>query len=307
MRAAQGALSARPTVSLIPPGPTDYLYHAPMERNLPERPASSPGGFAIGTGRVARAASRVWLILRTGVSFAQFGFLSLLLALVIFPVIRLLPGTRDEKEIRSQLWVHRFLRILFATSEFLHVIRLRCDGDDRLKQTGVLVVANHPTLIDALCLMSLMPQADCVVKASHYQNPFLGGAAKGAGYIPNLDGPRLVADCVERLRRGRSVIVFPEGTRSPADGLGPFARGAAYVALKAGCDPVPVTIKCEPATLYRGRAWWDVPESRFTLTLMIDEPLVVKDVLEQPMARPRAARALTAALRSHIERRLIVA
>lgn len=261
----------------------------------------------MGTDRGVRATFRAWLILRTGICFAQFGVLSLLLAVVIFPIIRLFPGTRDEKEIRSQWWVHCFLRIMFATAEFLRVIRIRCNDVEALKQPGVLVIANHPTLIDALCLMSLMPQADCVVKASHYQNPFLGGPAKGAGYIPNLDGPRLVADCVERLRRGRSLIVFPEGTRSPADGLGPFARGAAYVALKAGSDPVPVTIKCEPATLYRGRAWWDVPDRRFTLTLTVDDPLVVKDVLEQPMARPRAARLLTAALRSHIERRLTVA
>ena len=152
-----------------------------------------------------------------------------------------------------------------------------------------------------------MPQADCVVKASHYHNPFLARAIKGAGYISDLDGPGLVADCVERLMRGRSVIVFPEGTRSPANDLGPFLRGAAHVALRAGCDPIPVTIKCEPPTLYRGRAWWDVPERQFTLTLTVDEPLVVKDVLEQPMALPRAARVLTTALRDHFERRLIVA
>jgi 1-acyl-sn-glycerol-3-phosphate acyltransferase len=278
-----------------------------MQRNSPTGSASSQAGSAIGTGSLAWAASRTWRILRTGIGFAQAGILSLLLAVVIFPIIRLLPGTREEKQIRSQRWVHRFVRILLGTAEILQVMRLRCNDIERLKQPGLLVVANHPTLIDALCLMSLMPQADCVVKAGHYHNPFLAGAIKGAGYIPNLDGPRLVSDCVERLMGGRSVIFFPEGTRSPADGLGPFARGAAHVALKSGCDPVPVTIKCEPATLYRGRAWWDVPERIFSLTLTVDEPLIVKDVLQQPMAVPRAARALTAALRDHFERRLIVA
>jgi 1-acyl-sn-glycerol-3-phosphate acyltransferase len=278
-----------------------------MQRNSPTGSASSQAGSAIGTGSLAWAASRTWRILRTGIGFAQAGILSLLLAVVIFPIIRLLPGTREEKQIRSQRWVHRFVRILLGTAEILQVMRLRCNDIERLKQPGLLVVANHPTLIDALCLMSLMPQADCVVKAGHYHNPFLAGAIKGAGYIPNLDGPRLVSDCVERLMGGRSVIFFPEGTRSPADGLGPFARGAAHVALKSGCDPVPVTIKCEPATLYRGRAWWDVPERIFSLTLTVDEPLIVKDVLQQPMAVPRAARALTAALRDHFERRLVVA
>ena len=282
------------------------MYHAAMQGNVSEGPASSPDGFAIRVRNLARASARSWRILRTGISFAVAGLLCLLLALVIFPIVRLLSGTREEKEIQSQRWVHLIVRIFFGVVELSRVMKFRCSGAERLKQPGVLVVANHPTLIDALCLFSLMPQAYCVVRASHYQNPFLSGPIKAAGYIPNLDGPRLVAQCTERLQGGRSVIVFPEGTRSPTGGLGPFGRGAAYVALKSGCDPVPVTIKCEPATLSREKAWWDVPERRFTLTLAVDEPLVVKDVLQQPIAVPRAARVVTAALRDHIERRLTI-
>lgn len=246
-------------------------------------------------------------MLWTGLSFAHVGLVCLLLGLVVFPIVRLLPGTREEKEIRSQWWVHRAVRNFFDTLERLRVGRLRGCNVERLNQPGVLVIANHPTLLDAFGLISLMPQADIVVKGSHYHNPFLAAAARGAGYIPNLSGPRLVADCVERLARGRSMIIFPEGTRSSVDSLGTFARGAAHVALKSNCELVPVTIKCEPATLYRGRPWWDVPEHSFTLTLTVDEPLVVKDIVQQPMALPRAARILTAALTDHFERRLNVA
>ena len=133
-------------------------------------------------------------------------------------------------------------------------MRLRGHDIDKLREPGLLVVANHPTLLDAVFLMSFMPQADCVVKASHYDNFWLSGAARGAGYIPNRSGPQLVEECAERLRRGRSVLIFPEGTRSPKNGLGTFARGAAHIALRAGSDLVPVTIECDPATLYRGKA-----------------------------------------------------
>ena len=51
--------------------------------------------------------------------------LSLLLALVVFPVVRLLPGTREEREIRSQRWVHRACRVLLGTLQLLGVMRLR--------------------------------------------------------------------------------------------------------------------------------------------------------------------------------------
>jgi len=278
-----------------------------MQTNSKARDASPRTRSGVGLGRLARAASRGWRILGTIIGFAQAGVSCLLMAFVIFPIIWRLPGSRAEKELRSQRWLRRSIRLLIGTVELLGVMRLRCSDVERLSQPGVLVVANHPTLIDAICLMALMPQADCVVKASHYDSLFLGGVSKGAGFIPNVDGPQLVADCVDRLARGRSVIVFPEGTRSPVDGLGHFARGAAYVALKSGCDPIPVTIKCEPATLHHGIPWWDVPQKRFTMTLTVDEPLIVKDVLEQPTAVPVAARKLNSALRNRIEGHLIVA
>ena len=105
---------------------------------------------------------------------------------------------------------------------------------------------------------------------------WLASAIKGAGYIPGRNGPQLVESCVERLRRGRSQLIFPEGTRSPKDGLGALGRGAAHIALRSGCDLVPVTIECQPATLYRGLAWWDVPERRFIVTLNVDAPLSIE-------------------------------
>jgi 1-acyl-sn-glycerol-3-phosphate acyltransferase len=165
-------------------------------------------------------------------------------------------------------------------------------------------VANHPTLLDALVLMSQMPQADCVVKQRYFDHPFLGGIARSAGYIPSRDGPELVADCVERLVRGRSLMIFPEGTRSPVDELGPFQRGAAHIALRAGRDPLPVAITCDPPTLYRGKPWWDVPERRFDLTLRVGEPLPVKEAVAEHVSRGAAARALTAFMREDLEKRV---
>lgn len=250
--------------------------------------------------------SRYWRIFGTAIGFALTGLLSLILALVVFPVIRLFPGDPEDKEIRAQRWVHHFARFLMGTLERLGVLTLHSEGAERLRQPGALVVANHPTLLDALFLISKMPQADCVVKASRFRNPFLSGTARGAGYVSNADGPKLVEGCVERLLRGRSVIVFPEGTRSPAQGLGEFFRGAAHVALRSSRDPLPATIHCDPPALYRGRAWWDVPERRFALTLQVDEPLALKDLVETSMAIPRATRVVTRALRDYFEKRLIV-
>jgi len=249
---------------------------------------------------------RAWRVFASGFGFVFIGLLSLGLAIFVFPLIRLGPGDDRAKEFRSQYCVYQALRLYLTTVQLLGVCRIRGHGLERLRAPGVLVVANHPTFLDALVLMAHMPQADLVVKEQYFHNRYLGPTSKGAGYIPSTDGPSLVAECAGRLLQGRSILIFPEGTRSPVGGLGPFARGAAHIALRAGRDPLPVTIDCEPATLYHGQKWWEVPDRPFTLTLSVGEPVVIKDIVSEEMSRARAARELTATLRSHFERQQAV-
>lgn len=279
------------------------------------------------TGLLA-GVSRVWRIFRTGLSFVSLAGYCLALALVIIPLLHLWPGTRAAKEIRAQKAIHLCVRAFMRGLQITRVARIEIEGGERLAKPGQLVVANHPSLLDAFLLITLMPQADCVIKGSHIGHPILGGPARGAGYIPNWSGPGMVEECVARLRQGRSLIVFPEGTRSPVGGLGPFARGAAHIALRSGTDPIPVTIECDPATLYRGKAWWDVPPCRFTLRVRVGEPLSIDSLIaaasregtaggtrgssssdslsEGPsLSAGRAARVVTHALRDYFERAIL--
>src|ERR1022692_977693 len=88
-----------------------------------------------------------------------------------------------------------------------------------------LVIGNHPTLLDVVVLISRLPQADCIVKKELWNNMFLRGIVTRAGYLPNDDGPGLVAAALERVKKGRRVVIFPEGTRSLPEGLLPFTHG----------------------------------------------------------------------------------
>ena len=88
------------------------------------------------------------------------------------------------------------------------------EGGERLQRDGLLVLANHPTLIDVVCLISLLPNADCVVKRAVARNPFMRGPVRAAGYISNDDGAGLVDDCVAAVHAGGTLVIFPEGTRS---------------------------------------------------------------------------------------------
>ncbi len=202
---------------------------------------------------MTRQLSWAWRVVGTGASFVVFGLGGLALAGLVFPILRRLPGETRDREFRCQLAVHHCFRFFVRFMAMLGVNEVELRGVDSLRQPGQLVVANHPTLLDVVFLIALMPQADCVVKAEAWSNPFMRGAVRGAGYLPNDLGDRLVDVCAERLRAGRSLVLFPGGTRDPKGEIGSFRRGAAHIALRSGRPLRPVFIGCEPPSLMRGQ------------------------------------------------------
>ena len=131
-------------------------------------------GLAGQIERWGRSLSRGWRTIRTGFGFAALGIASLLLAICAAPLVALVLRSREQRELRVQRLIHHACRGYLRGLELLGLARIRCTGAERLREPGTLVVANHPTLLDALVLMSLMPQADCVVKERYYDHPFLG-------------------------------------------------------------------------------------------------------------------------------------
>ena len=272
-----------------------------MQSSTPSRlRASSP------IRRFGEKLWRTWRVVATAFAFVLLGVQSITLGLVVIPLMGLLPGDAQVQQFRAQSCIRWMARAYLFVIQALGTCTISYEGAEKLREPGILVIANHPTLLDALTLIARMPQADCVVKEHDFRHRFLGLAAQGAGYIPSGHGPTMVEMCVERLRAGRSIIIFPEGTRSPANELGAFTRGAAHIALRADKCPIPVAIRCEPSTLNRGQEWWRVPERRFVLALAVGDSLSIADFANGQANRGRAARSLTASWRSYFERQVIV-
>ena len=241
----------------------------------------------------------LWRTIRTGVGFAVFGVGALALALGVFPLMRWLPGDHER---RAQRLVHLAFRVWIRFVTGLGVFRVRWQGKERLPSHGpAVIVANHPTLIDVVLVIAGLPQADCVVKGAAWRNPFLRWVVAGAGYIRNDGGAALIESCVDRVRQGRCLVLFPEGTRSPARSLAPLRRGAAHVALRAGAPLVPVTITCEPPTLLKGQPWYRVPDRTFEITIAVAEPIWPQTLRDSVASEALAARRVTGEMRKIYE------
>lgn len=135
-------------------------------------------------------------------------------------------------------------------------------GDILRRDRACLVVANHPTLIDYVLLASVMPEADCLVKAELRKNPFFSGVIHTADYLLNSQSDTLLPACEQRLQGGESIIIFPEGTRSRYCESIVLQRGAANIAVRCGCDVRIVHIRCSQNTLGKQSRWYHIPPEK---------------------------------------------
>jgi 1-acyl-sn-glycerol-3-phosphate acyltransferase len=250
--------------------------------------------LALGENAVIVASIKhYWRLAATGGCFVLFSLGGLVLWTTVFPILRVLPSRRRE---RTRWVIHKSFAAFLGLMEITGIMRLDVEGGERLRNLkGALVLANHPTLIDFVALVSLMPSASCVVKQALWKSPFLGGVVRAAGYVSNSDPDRLIHDCADELKAGWPVIIFPEGTRTqPGESLS-FQRGAAYVALRSGLPTVPVLIDCNPMTLTKRDKWYQIPPRRFHLRIRVLDPIDVERWSEPEDAQTIAARKLTRA------------
>lgn len=249
---------------------------------------------------LARRAFRWWRIPATGFAFAALGLGGALMALTWFPVLRALAADEATRRRRTQRAIQLTFRLYLWMLQGLGLIRLEIEGRAALEACrGRLVVSNHPTLLDVVLLMAVLPNAQCVVKHQLWSNRFLGPVVRAAGYVRNdLEAEALLAACRAALAEGSNLIIFPEGTRSVPGQPVRLQRGFANIALLAPADLQLLTVQCQPVTLVKGEPWWRVPERRPRFRVRAGEVLPIAPFLA---SGPRAigARQLTRHLQEY--------
>lgn len=246
-------------------------------------------------------------ILSTGLCFLLFSTGSVVLTWTVLPLATLAVRDPARRQRTLRFLVRRFFGFMTWSISALGCMRLRVEGEQLLSESrGMLVLANHPTLIDVVVLMSKVPQANCVIKSALFRRPGIGSSLRAAGYIENAGADALVRDCAAALCRDEALFIFPEGTRSVPGLPLAFQRGTAHVLLTHPKPFIPVLVTCAPPTLMKGQPWYRVPERRFELTLRVLPPVFPSEWrgVVEGLPRPLAARELTRYLESYFTNRL---
>ena len=125
---------------------------------------------------------------------------------------------------------------------------------DALRDEPSLIIApNHPSLLDAVMVISRLPNVACVLKTELMNNVFLGAGARLARFICNRPLRRMVKQSVQDFASGSHLLLFPEGTRTTTDPVNPLTGSVGLIAHHA---QVPVqTVLIETDSAYLSKGW----------------------------------------------------
>jgi len=128
-------------------------------------------------------------------------------------------------------------------------IEIECSGVESFDPSRPYVfMANHRSVFDVAAIVATLPVPfRFVAKRELTWIPVFGWALRLGGHVivdrrRRDRSVRSLERAAERIRRGTSVIIFPEGTRGESDQLGEFKSGGFHLALRAGVPVVPVSV-----------------------------------------------------------------
>lgn len=152
-------------------------------------------------------------------------------------------------------------RMYWTVAEAVGMMRLDVRALDRLAADpqGLIVVANHPMLLDGVLLASRLPRGSCIMSPRLLNNVFIGAGARFARYISNSHPLSMIKRAVIDVKNDAHLIIFPEGTRTEDRAVNPFKPGVTLIAKKAKRPIQTVFIETSSPYLTKGWAIWRPP------------------------------------------------
>lgn len=190
-----------------------------------------------------------WLL--SVIAFTYFVLGSLLLTVLGWILIKLNPFNKQKGK-----YLYHVILSWFCWSQ-LHIMgNVRKRVVNPLKEQlekPAIIVSNHQSFLDILQSVSLHPKVILLTNEWVWRSPVFGAVVRMADYYPVADGVEASVDKLRGLvEQGYSIVIYPEGTRSPDPVIKRFHKGAFYLAEQLGLDILPVLIHGTAYTMSKG-------------------------------------------------------
>lgn len=215
-------------------------------------------------------------ILGYGYGLFIFGAACLLWAPVAFLLLLLPVSDRRRRIGRNAIrfGFGAYLRHL----QWLQLLDLEIDHPEKIAQGPITILSpNHPGLLDAVILLSLVPDCGCILKASLRHHPLFAASARLAEYIPNTPLRTMIRSAAEELEEGRPLLLFPEGTRTEIHPVSPLKTSPFLISKRAQAPVQTILIDCPSGFLGKHHALREVPEIPVRIKVRLGETFPPSD------------------------------
>ena len=205
--------------------------------------------------------------------FAFFGAGAILINYIVFPYISVFLKKQERRQHYCKL-VHKTWKFFCRLMEMTCAIKVVLKNPEKLNNLhGKIIVANHPSFIDIVLLIGLLPDTVCIAKKEIKKNIFMGNIVKLLYLINDEDNEQLLKDASEILSQGYNIVVFPTGTRTEEGKAIKLHKGAALMALHTKADVIPVHISCDYKFLAKHQKIYDAGIKPVTYTITVNEEI----------------------------------
>lgn len=183
--------------------------------------------------------------------FFIFGIGAVILNFLLFPFIK------NNKELCSDI-IHNTWRFFVNLMMFLKLFRLDVKKLEKIENK--VIVSTHPSFIDIVILIALIPRSTCFVKKELAHNPILKNLVTSIFITNEVELDELKSESKKMLDRGFNVIIFPSGIRHRRDEFPKIRKGASLVALNAEKNIVPIKMFSDRDFLFINQPFYAVSD-----------------------------------------------
>ena len=233
-------------------------------------------------------------------SFTFFGLCSVFGSVMILPPMRLVLHPRARFQKYARRFVSAYFRFFISMLHFLGLLTFKPGNREKYRSlSSKIIVANHPSLLDVVLTISLIPNADCITN-TYLKRNILTGMVRQLYIINSEDLDSTIEACMESLKMGNCLVIFPEGTRTPRSGKAILKKGAARIALSSGCNIVPIHIGgTDKYGLGKKDPWISYnPQERWLYSFTMGNEINPENYKDLPV--PAAAKAITDEIKSYL-------
>lgn len=230
--------------------------------------------FKLFIGSKTKRPITLGLLVYSFLSFSYFGFGGLFISLISITLLKIIPVSKKIK----MKWFHKvvslFMKSVLYTNPYL-IKRVKNVGNQTFENPAI-IIANHMSFLDILVVGMLHPKIVFLVNDWVYNSPVFGKAVQVAGFYPVSSGiEKGVSHLEEKVKQGYSLMIFPEGTRSPNNKMRRFHKGAFYLMEQLNLDMIPVLIHGNSEVNPKGSAL--IRNGNITVKILDSIPIIDKN------------------------------